>query len=267
MYYYELVPTTIWRSLVDLDDIRVQLRGAAASSFAGEVNQPHNDCSPFLFQCGKIQHDINYPFWTKDYPGYCSYEKKFEIKCNQTDNSSEIVIQSHNYHVEEINYENKTVTIVDKDYFDHNKEDTCLRPSRNTTLDFKLFGYYFERDPNEGDRFEGDGMLLFLYNFSTNLVEDHPNPFNIKPLKCLFVSNQSSEFEVKWSMIEPHYRCWDCVQSNGHCGYNVDSPPNPTCHYKGKPHLYMCPLGKHLSSSSQLDAISDAASLLCQPLQ
>ncbi|KAJ8641844.1 hypothetical protein MRB53_018538 [Persea americana] len=73
-------------------------------------------------------------------------------------------------------------------------------------------------------------------------------------------------FEVKWSVIDPDHRCWDCVQSNGHCGYNVDSPTNPTCYCKGKPHLYICPPGKHLSSSSQLDVVSDAASLLCQPL-
>ncbi|RWR82052.1 LEAF RUST 10 DISEASE-RESISTANCE LOCUS RECEPTOR-LIKE PROTEIN KINASE-like protein 2.4 isoform X2 [Cinnamomum micranthum f. kanehirae] len=48
-------------------------------------------------------------------------------------------------------------------------------------------------------------------------------------------------FEVTWSAIDPDHRCWDCVQSNGHCGYNVDPPTNPTCYCKGKQHHYMCP--------------------------
>ncbi|RWR82060.1 LEAF RUST 10 DISEASE-RESISTANCE LOCUS RECEPTOR-LIKE PROTEIN KINASE-like protein 1.2 isoform X6 [Cinnamomum micranthum f. kanehirae] len=260
---------------------------ASASSSTGEVNQPHSDCSPLLFQCGKVQHNISYPFWTKGYPEHCSYEIFFEIKCNPEDNSSEIVIQSHKYHVKEINYENQIVTIVDEDYFDHGRDNSCLRPSRNTTFDSKLLDYYFRRD-----RIEGDGMLLFLYNCSHNPSEDHLNPF-IKSLKCLSVSHQSSSptfyaskwfieeeglmgwggcqvieipilqrnmhrllfnpdawtdvlregFEVKWSAIDPDHRCWNCVRSNGHCGYNADSPTSPTCYCKGKPHLYTCPSG------------------------
>ena len=87
-------------------------------------------------------------------------------------------------HIEEINYENKKVTIIDKDYFDHNKDKSCLRPSMITTLNFKLFVYCLERY-----RIEGDGKLTVLYNCS-NPVEDHLNPL-IKSLKCRSVSNQS----------------------------------------------------------------------------
>ncbi|RWR82068.1 LEAF RUST 10 DISEASE-RESISTANCE LOCUS RECEPTOR-LIKE PROTEIN KINASE-like protein 2.1 isoform X3 [Cinnamomum micranthum f. kanehirae] len=235
------------------------------------------DCSPSLFECGNVKLRISYPFWTKGRPEYCGYPNELEIKCNKTDNSSEIVIQSRKYHVMKINYENQTATIVDKDYYFANKDMTpCRRPSSNTSIDINLFNYT-----------KGDLNLSFLYNCPF-LVQDNPDfrffncssnhyrdyayftflqhitgPFinchviQIPILELnrdLLLEKEKAEeywidvlaggFEVTWSSSDLDYRCRDCVKSNGHCRFDETSPQKRACYCNGASYPDMCPLAQ-----------------------
>ena len=246
-----------------------------AASSAEEDNQPYSDCSPSPYDCGNVKLNISYPFWTQGRPEYCGYPKEFEITCNETDNSSEIEIQSRKYHVKQIDYENQTTTILDKAYFADDDNTICLRPPSNTSLGLNLFNFT-QRDLNLSfiyncsslPRFDNPYFKFFncssdplLSNyFYFTLLPDFTGFFtHCKVIKLPVLETNREEleawmlgfgdlndilkegFEVTWSLIDPYHQCWDCVKSNGNCGLNQTSLPEFACYCNGIPHPRTCP--------------------------
>lgn len=254
----------------------------AASSSARENNQLYIDCSPSLIKCGSAKTNISYPFWTEGRLDKCAYRKEFKISCNEEDNSFEIAIESRTYRIKEIDYENHKATIVDKDYYLGNAENPCLHPSSNISLDYRLLDYT-EEDVKLTFLYDcpspvqDDPNFKFLNCSSKHLSGGYSSAYftHLLHITGPFVGCQVTEvhilernrerlfanpeaswddvlkegFEVTWSTIDPGRRCWDCVQSNGNCGYNEASPAHPTCHCSGKLYPATCPHGKHLFSS------------------
>ncbi|RWR82059.1 LEAF RUST 10 DISEASE-RESISTANCE LOCUS RECEPTOR-LIKE PROTEIN KINASE-like protein 2.4 isoform X2 [Cinnamomum micranthum f. kanehirae] len=250
------------------------------ASFAQEYNQRFPDCFPIPFDCGGVQLNISYPFWTEDTPENCRYPNELEIKCNMTANSSEIVIQKRPYDVTRIDYENQTATIVDKDYYlMHNDMIPCHAPSSNTSLDFNLFNYtqrylnllFLDDCP---DPLPQNHLYLKSLNCSSDhafyFTEEHITSPSIncsviqisilrtnkdrlweKP-EGSWIDVLSEGFEVAWSFTKLDHLCWDCFKSNGHCRFNEASYFQRDCYCNGTSFPDECPPppAKHLVSSS-----------------
>jgi len=85
------------------------------------VHKVHGGCPPS--SCGKIT-DIRYPFRLKGDPEKCG-EKRYELGCEN--NVTVLYLNSAQYHVEAINYNNYTVRVVDPSLQPHNCSSLSLR--------------------------------------------------------------------------------------------------------------------------------------------
>ncbi|KAJ8641845.1 hypothetical protein MRB53_018539 [Persea americana] len=244
------------------------------ASSAPEDNQQFRDCSPTPFDCGGVQLNISYPFWTEGTPEHCRFPHENEIECNRIDNSFEIEIQSREYHVMKIDYEYQTATIVDKDYYSVNKSMIpCHAPSSITSPDFNLFNYT-QRDLNLSflcicHAPPAQNHLLKFPNCSSDDLSDHANftllefitdrfknCLEVRPIPILRTNKDPPSqnpgefwidvldrgFEVTWSLTELDYFCSrDCFESNGHCRFNETSPLERACSCNGTQYPDKCP--------------------------
>ncbi|XXG65488.1 hypothetical protein AAC387_Pa05g3177 [Persea americana] len=244
------------------------------ASSAPEDNQQFRDCSPTPFDCGGVQLNIGYPFWTEGTPEHCRFPHENEIECNRIDNSFQIEIQSREYHVMKIDYEYQTATIVDKDYYSVNKSMIpCHAPSNITSPDLNLFNYT-QRDLNISflcisHAPSAQNHLLKFPNCSSDDLSDLANFTLLEYItdrfkNCLKVipipihrtnkdppSQNPGEFwidvlargfEVTWSLTELDYFCSrDCFESNGHCRFNETSPLKRACSCNGTQYPDKCP--------------------------
>ncbi|KAL1531994.1 hypothetical protein AAHA92_32068 [Salvia divinorum] len=75
-------------------------------------------CTP---SCGAIRN-ISYPFRLKGDPGHCG-DPRFELRCES--NVASLSLESHNYNVEAIDYQNYTIRLADTSLNNH---DICSFP-------------------------------------------------------------------------------------------------------------------------------------------
>ncbi|XP_048136848.1 LEAF RUST 10 DISEASE-RESISTANCE LOCUS RECEPTOR-LIKE PROTEIN KINASE-like 2.1 isoform X2 [Rhodamnia argentea] len=94
------------------------------------------DSPPFL--CGGVE--IRYPFWhaTNDAPVHCGY-RSFGLDCPHSTLHPTLSLRGHTYFVPYINYDDKTLTLLDADVVFPNP--VCPRARHNLTLDSLPFEY------------------------------------------------------------------------------------------------------------------------------
>ena len=99
------------------------------------LHKVHGGCPPS--SCGKIT-DIHYPFRLKGDPEKCG-KKRYELGCEN--NVTVLYLNSAQYHVDAINYNNYTVRVVDTSLQPHNCSSLPLRSlSRSNFSD--TYAYY-----------------------------------------------------------------------------------------------------------------------------
>ncbi|WVY91450.1 hypothetical protein V8G54_036964, partial [Vigna mungo] len=85
------------------------------------VHKSHARCHPS--SCGKITH-ISYPFRLQGDPEYCG-DQRYELGCEN--NVTVLYLNSAQFHVQAINYDNYTVRVVDPALQHHNCSSLPLR--------------------------------------------------------------------------------------------------------------------------------------------
>jgi len=118
------------------------------------LQRSHGGCPPS--SCGKIT--ITYPFRLKGDPEKCG-EKRYELGCEN--NVTVLYLNSAQYYVEAINYNNYTVRVVDPSLQPHNCSSLPLRSlSRSNFSD--TYTYTYANPYQAGlDAFENRNSLTF----------------------------------------------------------------------------------------------------------
>ncbi|XP_030508821.2 LEAF RUST 10 DISEASE-RESISTANCE LOCUS RECEPTOR-LIKE PROTEIN KINASE-like 1.3 isoform X2 [Cannabis sativa] len=100
------------------------------SVFAQEYTE-YTTCNNTLLNCGEKFRNLSYPFWGEGRPVYCGHPD-FELKCSG--DAPEITIDSIDYRVIEIIWDERKLTVVRDDYWDNLCPDDRQNATWNTTL-------------------------------------------------------------------------------------------------------------------------------------
>ncbi|KAM6546439.1 hypothetical protein CsatB_027175 [Cannabis sativa] len=94
----------------------------------------YTTCNNTLLNCGEKFRNLSYPFWGEGRPVYCGHPD-FELKCSG--DAPEITIDSIDYRVIEIIWDERKLTVVRDDYWDN----LCPDDRQNATWNTSLFRY------------------------------------------------------------------------------------------------------------------------------
>ncbi|KAH6824918.1 hypothetical protein C2S53_002754 [Perilla frutescens var. hirtella] len=128
--------------------------------FQTSLATPSRFCPPS--SCGIIPN-ISFPFRLSHDPDHCG-DRRFELSCQN--NLTSIHLNSHEYYLKEINYQNRTVRLVDASI---KNDDACSFPN------YSAYAYNFTYDSSH-----------FLYTSDTNW------PINL--MRCPHPLKNSSSF-------------------------------------------------------------------------
>ncbi|KAL4179000.1 hypothetical protein AMTRI_Chr13g85020 [Amborella trichopoda] len=122
--------------------------------------------------CGGF--NISYPFWLQTEDGaYCGYEG-FEIKCSKA--RPILDLNSDAYFVKGINYNSKTLTVIDTEL----ESNACPRPEKNVSFGNSPLTYAPQ-----------DTELFFFFNCSNDIIVSPPSGYL---LPCLVNSDNHSSY-------------------------------------------------------------------------
>jgi hypothetical protein len=203
-----------------------------------------------LHHCGDVL--IRYPFWlhsdnaTSD-ESYCGY-KGFGLTCPSADQKPRLTLPNDTYYVEEINYTQYTLTLVDIDA----AIQPCPRVLHNVTLGtlpLKFSGgelnlsFYFNCSPSYtklvpevpyigclGESYNGNRSFVFVEGEETTAGFEWASicqekvvatvmrtEIDIGNLTGGFIGAIKNGFGLNW---KPFQECGTCESSGGYCGYN-----------------------------------------------
>ncbi|XP_048136849.1 LEAF RUST 10 DISEASE-RESISTANCE LOCUS RECEPTOR-LIKE PROTEIN KINASE-like 2.1 isoform X2 [Rhodamnia argentea] len=158
-----------------------------SGSFHGVLSHFSAICDPHSppFLCGGVE--IGYPFWhaTDDGPVHCGY-RSFGLDCPHGGTvRPTLSLQGHTYFVPYINYDNKTLTLLDADIVFPNPG--CPRARHNLTLDSLPFEYS-----------SADVNLTFFFNCTAPVASS----IHAVPIDCLGSDDKQSYVLVNTSPEE-----------------------------------------------------------------
>ncbi|XP_020579397.1 LEAF RUST 10 DISEASE-RESISTANCE LOCUS RECEPTOR-LIKE PROTEIN KINASE-like 2.1 isoform X2 [Phalaenopsis equestris] len=236
------------------------------------------NCSEYL-NCGSLKGlNVTYPFRLSLSPSYCGYPG-YELNCNPDDEAAPLTIKigGEDYAVQNIYYEQKTVTVVDSNFM----RTECPISFTNTSINSTLFNYtsldhnltvYINcsfptmppglleisclneaYSPTKSYYKVGNGPSTFSENLfgscdKTAAVAVHNNQ--------TFGGALKEGFGLTWSNVMDW--CQNCKESGGMCGYNESRPGDHLCFCSETNYLDSC---FHCLSASLICLL-----LLCIPL-
>ncbi|KAJ4831574.1 hypothetical protein Tsubulata_044131 [Turnera subulata] len=196
-------------------------------------------------ECGTIP--IKYPFWSKDNlvsnQTFCGYPD-FGLTCSN--GKAILELPRDSYYVEDINYKDQTITLVD---IDVTTQRNCPRARHNLSIDNLPLDYNSDLDVNISFYFNCSSSLSFgsivgclgssdklLQSYVALLVDglDISNWFGICQEKVVvtvmktnipssddltsgFAAAMNSGFVLDWRVLQD---CRECEASQGYCGYS-----------------------------------------------
>ncbi|XP_077244668.1 LEAF RUST 10 DISEASE-RESISTANCE LOCUS RECEPTOR-LIKE PROTEIN KINASE-like 1.2 isoform X5 [Tasmannia lanceolata] len=242
------------------------------TSARGTPIEYHNCTSSF--NCGN-NISISYPFWSYNDGGdqYCGYPN-LGLYCNNQRTvlslpNQRTVLPYDEYYVEDINYNEQTITVVDIDL----RQSTCPRVRNNVTLVATPLSFYSEVDLNftlffncssspfstayslsclrSGTRQSYIALIPGGLNWSGFCEESVVVPvIHTAWNDSVEIGNYSNlleqGFQLKWSSFTD---CGACEESHGYCGYNTTL--NFFCICEDGTYSRTCPPGTHKSEETK----------------
>ncbi|KAL8217804.1 hypothetical protein R6Q57_021177 [Mikania cordata] len=217
--------------------------------------QPFDTCGQSV-RCGNIE--FQYPFWGLNRPDYCGHPG-FKLNCQS--NVTELVLESVNYRVLDIDSSTHTITLARNDlwsgiwpqYIHETRYDPTLFDRDN--YDQETVSLYYGCDDNASIPLAANYRLSCNVNqtqsdgyfYRTSLIDPEIAAFmeqcnnNITvPVDTSFANITSESdlrsalragFKLQW--MANNDDCDRCVRSNGRCGSNSTSPELFACYKSG----------------------------------